>query len=445
MELISQIPVFGGLISTLLAFVAVLGVVVFVHEYGHYIIGRLTGIGSETFSLGFGPVIWSRVDKRGTKWQLAAIPLGGYVKFIGDRDAASTADPEAMAAMSEAQRARSFPAAKLWKRTLTVLAGPVFNFLLAIVVFTGLIMAQGVVTPQPTVGSVLDFPGDRYDLRKGDVIRSVEGQPVSSFGDIYTITSAMNPPGDMTATVLRNGETVTVTTPYLFPPAVYGVQPLSAADAAGLQKGDIILQANGKKLTTFLDLKAVIEVSKDKTIPLEIWRDGAVLNLDITPQLREYPNDAGGFDQRVMIGVSGSAAFYPAVETPMPWTAARMAVQQVYDVIAMSLNGIKHMFIGDLSPSNLQGPLGIAQMSQATATQGVSSFLSFIAVVSIGIGMLNLFPIPMLDGGHLLFYVFEAVRGKPLANKTIERAVSIGLAMVLLLMVFVTYNDILRF
>ncbi len=445
MEWISQIPVFGGAVSTLLAFVAVLGVVVFVHEYGHYIVGRMTGIGAEVFSMGFGPVIWSRTDKRGMKWQIAAVPLGGYVKFIGDRDPASATVSEELAGMDEDERSRSFPAAKLWKRAATVLAGPVANFLLAIVIFTGLVLAQGVATERPTVGEILDFPDTGYDLRQGDVVLAINGQTVEDYADIYSVTVDMDPPGDMAVTVERDGSVMTVRAPYLFPAAVYGVEPLSAADEAGLKKGDIILAADGKDLVTFMDLKKVVEASRDKEIVLTVWRDGQAIDMPITPKLREYPDGEGGFEERVMIGVSGSSAFLPATETPSVLKAVELGGKQVYGVIATSLNAIKNMFVGELSPSNLQGPIGIAQMSQATANQGVISFLSFIAIISVGIGMLNLFPIPMLDGGHLLFYAFEAIRGKPLPNKTIERAVSIGLAMVLLLMVFVTYNDILKF
>lgn len=445
MELISQIPVFGGLISTILAFIATLGVIVFVHEYGHYIVGRWCGIGSETFSLGFGPVIWSRVDKRGTKWQIAAIPLGGYVKFIGDRDVASTADTEAMEGMDADDIARSFPAAKLWKRAATVLAGPVANFLLAIAIFTGLILSQGMVSERPVVGEMLSFPDQGYDLRVGDEFLAVNGIAVAGYGDVYKATMAMEAPGDMQVTVLRDGQEMLVKAPYLYPAAVYGVEPLSAADEAGLKARDVILQANGQDLVTFMDLKTIVEKSRDTEVLLQVWRDGERLALPITPKLREYPNAEGGFDERVMIGVSGSPAYLPLTQDVSVLRALKLGTWRVYDLLSMSLNALKHMFIGDLSPSNLQGPIGIAQMAQATASQGANSFFSFMGVISLGIGMLNLFPVPMLDGGHLLFYVIEAIRGKPLANKTIEGAVSIGLAMMLLLMVFVTYNDILRF
>lgn len=444
MELISEIPVFGGFLSTIIAFVGVLGVVVFVHEYGHYIVGRWSGIHADVFSMGFGPVIWSRTDKRGTKWQLALVPLGGYVKFLGDRNAASETDFEAMEEMSDHDRDASFPGAKLHRRALTVVAGPVANFILAIVIFTSMVMWQGVGTDVPTVGEMISLPEDTNHLQTGDVILAVNGEKVTDFSGIVQATIAMDPPGEMEILVLRDDTELLVIAPYLLPAAVYGVEPLSAASAAGLRAGDVILQADGVEMNAFRDLKAVVEISGDKEIPLIVWRDGEILNLPITPVMKEFPDGEGGFDKRIMIGVSGAFVFSPATETPAIWTAAYYGTRNTYEILSLSINGIKHMFLGNLSPKNLQGPIGIAQISKETANQGFMNFISLIAIISTGIGMLNLFPIPMLDGGHLMFYAIEAVRGQPPAQKTIQVATSIGLAMVLLLMVFATYNDILR-
>lgn len=444
MEYISQIPVFGGFLSTFIAFVVVLGVVVFVHEYGHYIVGRWCGIHAEKFSLGFGPVIWSRTDQRGTQWQLAAFPLGGYVKFVGDRGAASEPDFDAVEEMSDIDRARSFPSAKLFKRALTVAAGPFANFILASVIFAGLVMWQGVATDKPTVGKLFALPNSSFGLQLEDQILEVEGQSVSSFGDIISVALEMDPPGDMEALVLRDDQELLVMAPYLLIPGVHSVDPLSAASIAGLEPGDIIISADGIRISTFSDLQKIVLESGDTEIDLKIWRDGIYLDLPITPVLRDFPDGEGGFTQRVMIGVYGALAFLPATETPTPWYAAYIGINRTVDYIGFSLNGIKHMFIGNLSPSNLQGPIGIAQVSKETANQGIKSFISLIAIISTGIGMLNLFPIPMLDGGHLVFYAVEAIRGKPPSQKTIQVFMSIGLAMVLLLMVFATYNDLMR-
>ncbi len=444
MEYISQIPVFGGFISTAIAFVLVLGAVVFVHEYGHYIVARWCGIHAEKFSLGFGPVIWSRTDKRGMQWQLAAIPLGGYVKFLGDRGAASETDRDAIDEMSEADRARSFPSARLIFRALTVAAGPFANFILAIVIFSGLVLFQGVSTEKAIIGTVFQMPEPSYDLESGDEIFAIEGQAVNKFSDVVEFTLAMDPPGDVELLVLRDGTQLLVTAPYLLIPGVYGVDPLSAASLAGLRAGDLVVAADGKSIKTLGELQKIVANSGDIEINLQVWRDGSYLELPITPVLREFPDGDGGFTERVMIGVYGAFAFLPITETPTPWSAAYIGMRQTYYYIESSLNGIKHMFLGNLSPTNLQGPVGIATISKETVNQGVVRFISFIAAISTGIGVLNLFPIPMLDGGYLMFYLFEAVRGRPPAQKTIQAFMSIGLAMVLLLMVFVTYNDLIR-
>ena len=444
MELISNIPFFGDFLSTIIAFVGVLGVVVFVHEYGHYIVGRWCGIHSEKFSLGFGQVIWSRTDRRGTVWQLAAIPLGGYVKFVGDRGAASEPDFDGLEEMSESELSRSFPSARLYKRALTVVAGPFANFILASVIFAALILWQGVATEKPIVGELFALPDQSYGLQIDDQILEVEGQAVTNFGEIFTIASNMDPPGAMEVLVLRKDLQLLVSAPYLLIPGVHSVDPLSAASDAGLKAGDIVVEANGEAINTFADLRKAVVASGDTEILLNVWRDGFYLDLPITPLLREFPDGNGGFTQRVMIGVYGALAYLPATETPTPWYAAYNGVRRTVNYIEFSLNGIKHMFLGNLSPTNLQGPIGIAQISKVTADQGFTRFISLIAIISTGIGMLNLFPIPMLDGGHLMFYVFEAIRGKPPSKKTIQAFMSIGLVMVLLLMVFATYNDLMR-
>lgn len=442
MDIISNIPFFGGFLSTFVAFLIVIGIVVFVHEYGHYIVGRWCGIAADTFSMGMGPVIWSRKDKHNTTWQISAVPIGGYVKFVGDRNAASAPDnTDDLELLTPEQLAHSFPQASVWRRALTVVAGPVFNFVLAMAIFFGMSMWVGVAIETPTVGTVVPLPYENVGLQPDDVILSIDGQDIVSIEDVYILTAEMEEPGNMNILVRRGGEEIMIVSPYLLPPVVNGVEPLSAAEDAGLLSGDVILRADGQPVVAFRDLRAIIEAAGANAIPVNVWRDGETLELMVSPVLREYPDGNGGFEKRIMIGISGAFAFTPATETPTLWFAAYRGGLQVYRVLESSLNALKHMIIGNLSPTNLQGPLGIAQMSQSTANQGLLSFLSFIAVVSVGIGMLNLFPIPMLDGGHLVFFMIEAVRGQPLGNKTIQISISIGLAMVLLLMVFVTYND----
>ncbi len=444
MDLISSIPFFGPFLSTVIPFVVVLGIVVFVHEYGHYIVARWCGIHSEVFSIGFGPVIWSRTDARGTLWQLAAIPLGGYVKFLGDGDGSSRADPGALAHMSQQDLTRSFHGAAVWRRSLTVLAGPVANFILTIVVFAGLVTWQGMPYERPVVGEILELPGDDMPIQAGDLITAVNGAPVATFAEVLEKAIDMDPAGPMEVSIDRDGQRMTVEAPFAFPPLVQGVEPLSPASEAGLRRGDVILSADGTDLVTFDDLRQVVLASGDKTIPLDVWREGETVQLQITPVDRDADDGEGGFERRVMIGVAGGPIYLPATYTPMPWTAVGVGAMRMVGIIGQSLNGIKHMITGAISPDNLQGPLGIAQVSGETAQQGFLSFIVLIGIISTAIGMLNLFPIPVLDGGHLLAFLIEAIRGKPPSPAVMQIAMSIGLGLILLLMVFATYNDIMR-
>jgi regulator of sigma E protease len=444
MDVIASIPLIGGPIATILPFVVVLGIVVAVHEYGHYIVARWCGIHSEVFSIGFGPVLWSRRDKRGTLWQVAALPLGGYVKFLGDSDGSSRADTASLDRLPAAERARSFHGASVGRRMLTVLAGPAFNFLLTIVVFAGLALWQGMPTERPTVGEVRSLPGVEQPLVPGDVLLEVNGTPVTGFEDLFVAAQAMPAPGPMQVRVERDGVPVELTVPYALPALVQGVEPLSPASEAGLRRDDLIVSADGQPLSAFEDLRRVVLASGDRTIPLEVWREGETLALQITPTERDTDNGEGGFERRVMIGVAGAPLYLPATETPAPWTALGYGVERVAMVIVQSLNGIRYIATGAIGAENLQGPLGIAQISSETAAQGLLNFVALIGVISTAIGLLNLFPIPVLDGGHFVAFLVEAVRGRPPSPAVMQVAMSIGLGLILLLMVFATYNDIMR-
>jgi regulator of sigma E protease len=444
MDFIASIPFFGGFLATVLPFVVVLAIVVFVHEYGHYIVARWCGIRSEVFSIGFGPVLWSRRDKRGTLWQVAALPLGGYVKFLGDNDGSSRADTESLGRMSPEERASSFHGASVGRRMLTVLAGPVANFILTIVMFTGLILWQGVPAERPTVGAIEPLPNVEQPLRPGDVLLAINGEPVAEFVDLYRIAGAMETPGPMEIEVERSGERLALEAPFALPPLVSGVEPLSPASRAGLRRGDVILEADGRPLSAFAELRETVLASEDRTIPLRVWRDGAEIDLEITPIERDIEDGEGSFEKRVMIGVAGSSLYGPATEMPAPWTAVGLATTRMFSVITQSLNGLKHIILGTIGADNLQGPLGIAQISGETASQGLLSFITLIAVISTAIGMLNLFPIPVLDGGHFVAFLVEAIRGRPPSARVMQIAMSIGLGLILMLMVFATYNDIIR-
>jgi regulator of sigma E protease len=444
MDLIAQIPFVGGFLAAVIPFIVVLGIVVFIHEYGHYIVARWCGIRSDVFSVGFGPVIWSRRDSRGTLWQVAALPLGGYVKFAGDSDAASRADPDALEKMGAEDRRHTFHGAAVGRRMLTVLAGPFFNFFLSIALFAGLVMWQGVATDRPTIGQIEALPNVEQPLRPGDVVLAVNGEPVERFADIYAAATAMEAPAPMTFRVEREGETLTLEAPYALPPLIHGIEPLSPASRAGLRRGDVIMEADGQAIVAFEELRDIVMSSEGRAIPVTVWRDGQVLPLEITPRERDTDDGEGGFERRVMIGVAGASLYMPATETPMPWSALGHGVQRTVNVITMSLTGIKHIVTGTLGAENLQGPLGIAQISGETAAQGLLNFVTLIAIISTAIGLLNLFPIPVLDGGHFVAFTIEAARGRPPSEKAMQVAMTIGLGLILFLMVFATYNDIMR-
>ncbi len=443
-DILQTIPLVGGLLSVVLPFLIVLGVVVFIHEYGHYIVARWCGIHSEVFSLGFGPVIKSWRDSRGTKWQVSAIPLGGYVKFLGDRNPSSQTDNKLMQGMDEAERNRSFPGATLPRRALTVVAGPVANFILSIVIFAGLVMYTGIVKDEAVIGGVIDVSDEDFGVRSGDLIVAINGTPVTNYSEIFEYAIENDPSGDTFYTVDRDGSRLDVAGPFPFPPLVAGVEPISPASKAGLKQGDVILAVGDKEVHSFTQLRDTIIASKEEAVPLKIWRAGDNIVLSITPQLRDREAAEGGYEKRVSIGVYGGLAFEAATYTPAPWTALWRGMKRTWAVITTSISGIYYMIVGDISATNLQGPIGIAQISGDTASGGLLDLISLIGVISTAIGLMNLFPIPVLDGGHLILFGYEAVKGAPPSGRVVQFAMSIGLSFLLLLMVFATYNDIMR-
>ncbi|WP_299961814.1 RIP metalloprotease RseP [uncultured Roseobacter sp.] len=446
MDIFALIPQFGGFVWTIAAFVLALSVIVAIHEYGHYIVGRWSGIHADVFSVGFGPVLASRVDRRGTRWQIAALPFGGYVKFAGDANAASGKDADAMAAAeSDPARLRAtMHGAPLWARTATVAAGPIFNFILSILVFTVIIMTTGVARDPLTVGELRPMPGAERGLQPGDALVSIEGTTVPSTEDpAYSdLIGSLPLQPQLEYVVTRGGRERVVTDVHLLPPVVAAVSPQSAAMDAGLEAGDVIIGVNGTSVFAFEQLKEVVEGGNGATLEMRIWRDGAERDVMLTPRRVDEPQPEGGFATQWRIGVVGGMAFEPAVETPGLTGSFTGAVAQTGRIIEGSLSGLAHMITGAISTCNLSGPIGIAQTSGAMASQGAESFIWFIAVLSTAVGLLNLFPIPALDGGHLVFYAYEAVRGKPPSDRALQVLMAAGLAMVLTLMLFALGNDI---
>ncbi len=442
MELTELIPTFGNTIYTVGAFIIALSVIVAVHEYGHYIVGRWCGIKAEVFSLGFGPVLWSRMDRRGTKWQVAALPFGGYVKFLGDAGAASDKASDEFEAMDAETRRHTMHGAPLWARMLTVAAGPAFNFIMSILIFSAVILVTGVASDPLRVGELRQVPGLEDQLQPGDEILAVEGQDAPGVEEFRTFVDTLPVEPELAYTLRRDGDEVTTRAPYPFPPLVASLTPGSAAMAAGLEQGDVITAVNEEPIASFEELRRIVGASDGAELTLDVWHDGATREVVLTPKRMDLPLPDGGFETRWLIGITGGLIFAPETETPGLGAAASYGVQQTWYIVRTSLSGLYNMTIGAIDSCNLRGPIGIAQTSGAAASQGLDSFIWFIAVLSTAVGLLNLFPIPVLDGGHLVFHVYEAVTGRPPSDRALRILMTVGLALLLTLMVFALSNDL---
>ena len=443
MDLAGLIASFGGVFWTLAAFVVALSIIVAVHEYGHYIVGRWTGIDAEVFSLGFGPVLYARTDRRGTRWQVAALPFGGYVKFVGDANAASVGGAEeAMARLGPQERRRSIHAAPLWARASTVAAGPIFNFILSILIFAAVVMVQGRPADPLAVAELRPLPYDGVALEPGDRVLAIGGVEIVEGEGLGADVSELPPDLLLDWTVERDGERMTVPGPQPFPPLVGSVQPRSAAAAADLRPGDVILAAEGEPIARFDQLRDAVEGAGGAPVALEVWRTGETFEVAIAPRTVDVPLPEGGFEQRLLIGVTGDSAIVPATEAVGPLGALSLAASQTAFIVESSLSGLGHIVSGAISSCNISGPVGIAQASGQMASQGPADFIWFVAVLSTAVGLLNLFPVPILDGGHLVFHAWEAVTGRAPSDRALRVLMGAGLALLLSLMVFALTNDL---
>ncbi|WP_284263420.1 RIP metalloprotease RseP [Roseicyclus amphidinii] len=436
------IPQFGSIAFTLAAFVAALSIIVAVHEYGHYIVGRWSGIHAEVFSIGFGPVLLSRTDRRGTRWQIAALPFGGYVKFLGDADAASGKDGAALDALDVEERRRSMHGAPLWARSATVAAGPIFNFIMSILIFALFLAFTGRTADEPLVGAQAPLPADVQQLEAGDLILAVAGQEVSAFNEIVEVAEKLPPQPTVTYTVERDGAVIETEAAFPLIPLVQSVAPQSAAISAGLEEGDVIRDVDGAPIYAFRQLREAVAEAEGAPLTLTIWRAGETMEVTLSPRRTDLPLPEGGFETRWLIGVTGGLSFEPVRQAVGPGAALMYGAEQTLFVVKSSLSGLWHMITGAISSCNLQGPIGIAETSGAAASQGIDNFIWFVAVLSTAVGLLNLFPIPVLDGGHLVFHAYEAVTGKPPSEKALRLFMTIGLTLLLSLMLFALTNDI---
>ncbi|WP_108482120.1 RIP metalloprotease RseP [Oceaniglobus ichthyenteri] len=445
MDLIGLIPSFGSFFYSILAFIVALSIIVAVHEYGHYIVGRWSGIHADVFSLGFGPILYSRIDKRGTQWQVAALPFGGYVKFAGDADAASVEATD-VSTLSAAEKRRTMAGAPLWARAATVAAGPGFNFVFSIAIFATVMMFRGVASDPLTVDEIMPLPAPVQELRAGDELLSIAGLKTPALAQLDQYIKQLPVAPILDYTVLRNGDTITVQGPHPYPPLVNGVNLQSAAMDAGLKVGDVITAVDGQSISVFDELPELVAAAEGKSLNLTVWRStisgGETLDITLSPRPVDLPRAEGGFETRWLIGISGGLFFTPQTETPGVFSALGQAVQQTYFIAQSSVSGLYHMAVGAISSCGLQGPIGIAQTSGAAASQGGLTFIWFIAVLSTAVGLLNLFPIPVLDGGHLVFHAYEAVTGKPPSDGALRVLMIIGLSLLATLMIFAITNDL---
>ncbi len=431
----------GGTAWTLFFFILALSVIVFVHEYGHYIVGRWSGIHAEVFSIGFGPVLWKHRDQRGTQWQIAAVPFGGYVKFMGDADASSVQQAD-VSGLSASERRHTMAGAPLWARAATVVAGPVANFILTFALLAGLLLYLGVPREEPTVGALRAMPTTGAWLQEGDVILALDGTATPDREAFGTVVGDLPAKASIDYRVLRGGQEITVSGPHPFAPVVGQVMIRSAAIDAGLQAGDVILRAGGQDVTTFADLPQIVADSKGVPVPLTVWRAGETFELTLTPRIRTVEDETGTFVERYQIGIVAGLAFEPAMRSTGPWETVTLTLDQMWQMTSTTFAGLWQMISGAISSCNLSGAIGMAETMGDAARNGAESFIGMMAVLSLGVGILNLFPIPVLDGGHLVFHAYEAIARRPPSARALKVLMSVGLTLVLGLMIFALSRDL---
>jgi regulator of sigma E protease len=445
-------------VTTIVAFVVVLGILILVHEFGHFIVARLSGVGVERFSVGFGPVLW-RYRGPETEYCLSAFPLGGYVKMMGDDE-----NPLEGGKTGDLDPARAFNGKPLAVRFLIVFAGPAMNAVLAVVIFALVFMILGKPVIPAVIGRVTEGgPVAQANLKTGDRIVAVDGRPVQYWDDVLQAVQDLKG-GTIQFTVKNDaGERNVAVTPArskakdLFGDERdiwdIGARPFTAptigdvltglpASQAGLKSGDLVVAIDGKPVRTWEDLAETIRARAGQPTALEIKRGTEMLKVSVVPTAMKERGPDGKETDVGRIGISPAAA--TAFVRSNPITALWEGTVRTAEVTELTAVGLYKIVVGQLDRKNIGGPIQIAVTAGEQARQGLPSLAFFTAVISVNLFLLNLLPVPMLDGGHLLFFACEAVLGRPLSVRKREVAQQVGFVLLMLLMVYAVYNDLDR-
>jgi regulator of sigma E protease len=449
-----------SLLHTLVAFVVALGALIVVHEYGHYMVARLCGVKVLRFSIGFGMPLWKRrLGRDQTEWVVAAVPLGGYVKMLDEREGEVAAD----------ELGRAFNRQDVWRRYAIVLAGPVANFLFAILLYWLLFM-NGVQEARPVVALPQpDTPAASAGFQPGETIRAINGEPVGSWQDVRwrmlqlaleqtpARVEVLNQSSQINWRTIDlsnfdagqlEGDTLALIGLKLYRPDVKPVIGKivdgSVAERAGLQSGDRILTANGKAVASWNELVELVRSHAGRDLRVNLLRDGQPREYLLVPEATQQNGSVVG---RIGAAPLLDQAEWDKLVTTVHYGAASAlgkAFRKTWDTSVFSLKMLGRMLVGQVSWKNLSGPVTIADYAGQSAQLGLASYLSFIALISISLGVLNLLPIPLLDGGHLMYYTVEIFKGSPVSDRMMEFGQKLGLTLLLVMMAFAFYNDINR-
>ena len=448
-----------GLALTVLAFIVALGPLVALHEWGHFYVARRCGVKVLAYSIGFGPVLWSRIDKSGTEYRLSAVPLGGYVKMLDEREAE----------VPEHEKHLAFNNKSAWQKIAIVAAGPLMNFLVAALLFFVLALPAKQVLVTKVSKVVPDTPAAGL-IEPGDLIVAVDQDPVSDWSAVSRkLIARMGETGEVVLTVQRSGTTTEVEVPVQRfmrdnaegdPLATFGVLPYQppirpevatldpdgAAANAGVKRGDLIVAVDSNPVSDWSEVTASIAASDFKPITLGIQRGAETLDLQVTPGSRR----SAGATKTPYLGVGvdpGQIEFAPeylATQKLGVFGAMAEGVKQTYELSALTLSGMWKMLKGMIGLENISGPVTIANIAGQTMNMGWQPFIGFIGFMSVALAVLNLLPVPVLDGGHIVIHAAEGLMGRPVPEALLARVTMLGMAAVLSLMVLALYNDFTR-